>query len=157
MIWTCVATHVYAGIEIVSIPALRRASKSLCLGGRSLPEAYGSRRVCLCVCVWVCHSARYCLHFLRHRGTSRTEMCNASLTQCYLESEFWIRDFVVELWRDLLTLTAVASSPESSEEQIPHNRLLYQHNSSICTTNQMATRVKFRERDCQSYTTARAA
>ena len=38
--------------------------------------------------------------------------------------EFWIRGFVVKLWRDLLTLMAVASSPESSKEQIPHNRLL---------------------------------
>ena len=51
-------------------------------------------------------------------------MCKASLTQCYLEIEFWTRDFIVELWHDLLTLTDVASSPESSEEQIPHNRLL---------------------------------
>ena len=38
--------------------------------------------------------------------------------------ESWIRDFIVELWHDLLTVTAVASSPESNEEQIPHNRLL---------------------------------
>ena len=58
----------------------------LCLSGRSPPEAYGSL-VCVCVCVWVCHSARYCSHFLRHRWTLRTEICNASLTQCYLEIE----------------------------------------------------------------------
>ena len=56
-------------------------------------EAYGSRRrVCVCVCVCVCHSAKYCLHFLCHRWTLRTEMC---LTQCYLEIEFWIRDFLL--------------------------------------------------------------
>ena len=36
-------------------------------------------------------------------------MCNANL---------------MELWRDLLTSTAVASNPESSKEQIPHNKLL---------------------------------
>ena len=38
--------------------------------------------------------------------------------------EFVSRDFVVQLWCDLLALTAVASNPECSEEQIPHNRLL---------------------------------
>ena len=38
--------------------------------------------------------------------------------------EFWSISFIVELGRDLLTLTAVASNPESSEEQIPHNKLL---------------------------------
>ena len=38
-------------------------------------------------CVCVCHSARYCSHFLHHRWKLRTEMCNASLTQCYLEIE----------------------------------------------------------------------
>ena len=32
--------------------------------------------------------------------------------------------FVVELWHDLLTLTAVASNPEFSKKQIPHSRLL---------------------------------
>ena len=38
--------------------------------------------------------------------------------------EFWIRSFDVELWHDILTLKAVASNPESSKEEIPHNRLL---------------------------------
>ena len=34
--------------------------------------------------------------------------------------EFWIRGFIVELWRDLLTSRQlVASNPESSIEQIP--------------------------------------
>ena len=53
-------------------------------------------------------------------------MCNASLTQCYLEIDlvnFGLKT-IIELWHDLLTLTAVSSSPESSEEQISHNRLL---------------------------------
>ena len=40
----------------------------------------------------------------------------------YLEikvGEYLISSFIVDLWRDLLTLTAVASNPESSNEQIP--------------------------------------
>ena len=50
--------------------------------------------------------------------------------------EFVSRDFVVQLWCDLLALTAVASNPKCSEEQIPHNRLAaYQHDNSVCTTN----------------------
>ena len=53
--------------------------------------------------------------------------------------EFWIRGFVVELWRDLLTSTAVASNPESSEEQNPSQQTAYQLDSSICTTIQTAT------------------
>ena len=69
-------------------------------------------------------------------------MCKASLTQHYLKMK--LVDF--GLWRDLLTSMAVASNPESSKEQIPYYRLL------IRTKNQMATRVKSRERDCQSYT-----
>ena len=63
------------------------ANRSLCFGGWSPPEAYGSHCVYVCVCEWVCHSTRYCSHFLRNRWTLRTEMCNASLTQCYLEIE----------------------------------------------------------------------
>ena len=43
--------------------------------------------VCVCVSEWVCHSVRYCSHFLCNRWTLRAEMCNASLMQCYLEIE----------------------------------------------------------------------
>ena len=35
-----------------------------------------------------------------------------------------VYSFIVKLWCDLLTLTAVDSNPESSKEQNPHNRLL---------------------------------
>ena len=38
--------------------------------------------------------------------------------------EFWIKGFAVQLWSDLLTLTAVAGNSEFSEEQIPRNRPL---------------------------------
>ena len=55
--------------------------------------------------------------------------------------------FVVKLWRDLLTLMTVASNLESSEEQIPHNRLLV---NITVQSNQLATRVKSREQDCQA-------
>ena len=41
-----------------------------------------------------------------------------------LVNQFWISSFIVELWCDLLNSMAVASNPESSKEQIPHNRLL---------------------------------
>ena len=44
--------------------------------------------------------------------------------QYYLEIEFVSRDFVVQLWCDLLTLMAVVSNPECGEEQIPQNSLL---------------------------------
>ena len=56
--------------------------------------------------------------------------------------------FVVKLWRDLLTLMTVASKLESSEEQIPHNRLLI---NITVQSNQLATLVKSREQDRQSY------
>ena len=46
------------------------------------------RHTVVVVCVAVmCHSTRYCLHFLHNCWILRTEMCNASLTQCYLEIE----------------------------------------------------------------------
>ena len=41
-----------------------------------------------------------------------------------MKGGFWISSFVVKLWHDLLTLTAVTSISESSNEQIPHYRLL---------------------------------
>ena len=47
--------------------------------------------------------------------------------QYCLETElvyFGLEAFVVELWHDVLTLTAVASNPECSEKQISHNGLL---------------------------------
>ena len=46
--------------------------------------------------------------------------------------------FIVELWRDLLTSTAVASNSESNDKQIPHNRLL------INTTVQSVKQIKRR-------------
>ena len=50
----------------------------------------------------------------------------ASLMQYYLELK--LVDFglvaLFELWHDLLTSMAVASNPESSEEQVSHSRLL---------------------------------
>ena len=37
--------------------------------------------------------------------------------------DFFKNKTVFELWRDLLTLTAVVGDPESSEEQAVHNKL----------------------------------
>ena len=85
------------------------------------PEAYSSHRVCLWVSEWVSHSMRdSCLHFLHHRWKLRPKTYNVSLTQQHLEMKWWILDWysssIVELWHDLLTSTAVACNPESSEE-----------------------------------------
>ena len=91
----------------------------------SPPKAYGSRRARAC--------ARVCVSFREILFAFSPQSPNIKdwNVQCKIKAmlywnrigEFWIRDFIVELWRDLLTLT-VASSPESSKEQIPHNRLL---------------------------------
>ena len=94
-----------------------------------------SRLVCVCVCVCVSVSFR--------------EIIKDWNVQCKLIAmlswntigEFWIKDFIVELWRDLLTLTAVASSPESSEEQIPHNRLLI--NMTVQSVQQIRRRTEW--------------
>ena len=51
---------------------------------------------------------------------------------------------------DLLTSTAVASDPESSEKQIPQ-QAAYQHDSSICTTNHTVARVKSEKTRLPSY------
>ena len=53
-------------------------------------------------------------------------MCNASLTQYYLEMKFVDFGLVALLsnYGVICSPLAVASNPESSEEQIPHNRLL---------------------------------
>ena len=92
------------------------------------PEAYGSRRVCLFVSKWVSES--FCE--IAIRISPRALKIKAWNVQCKLNAvlswneigEFWISSFVVKLWRDLLTSMAVASNPEFSEEQIPHDRLL---------------------------------
>ena len=84
--------------------------------------------VCVCVCVCVCVSFREILFAFSPQSLNIKDWN----VQCKLNAmlswnrigEFWIKDSIVELWRDLLTLMAVASSSESSEEQIPHNRLL---------------------------------
>ena len=85
----------------------------LCLGGQSPPEAYGSR----CVCVSV--SFREILfafspHSLNIKDWNVQCKLNAMLSWNRI-GEFWIRDFIVELWHDLLTLTAVASSPAKNK------------------------------------------
>ena len=49
------------------------------------------------------------------------------------------------LWHDLVTSMAVASNPESSEEQVPHNSLLINMTVHFCTKNRVVTRVKSRE------------
>ena len=89
------------------------------------PEAYGSRRVF--VSLWVQSFREKVV-----RISPRALKIKAWNVQCKLNTVlswneiggFWIISFIVELWRDLFTLTAVASNPESSEEQIPYNRLL---------------------------------
>ena len=95
--------------------------------------------------------------------------------QAYRFGEFWSRGFVVELWHELLTSTAVASLVEpdsftmrkpsgparlgccqqliqSLAKKNPLQQATYQHDSSICTMNQTTIRVKLSERDCQRYT-----
>ena len=81
--------------------------------------------VCVCVCVLVIPQES-CLHFLHDHCKLKAETCSASLIQYYLEIELVNCGlvFVVELWHNLLAVTAVTSNPESSEEQILHNRLL---------------------------------
>ena len=51
MIWTRVAMCAYAGIEIISIPATRRVSKSFCMHFRSQRDA---GKLCYA------HSSVYC-------------------------------------------------------------------------------------------------
>ena len=84
--------------------------------------------VIVCVCEWVSESFRE----IAVRISPRALKIKAWNVQCKLNAVlswneiggFWISSFIVELWRDLLTSTAVASNPESSKEQIPHSRLL---------------------------------
>ena len=84
--------------------------------------------VVVCVCEWVNES----FHKIAVRISLWALKIKARNVQCKLNTVlswneiggFWISSFIVELWRDLLTLTVVTSNPEFSKEQIPHNRLL---------------------------------
>ena len=110
------------------------------------PEAYGSH-VCLSV-----HPSVFPSHILHNVWKLSAETGFTSKTQFSWKkywTDFRFEGFVTDLWHDLLSLMAVTSNPESSKE---HKQAAYQHDSSICTTNQMATRVKSRDWDCQSYT-----
>ena len=96
----------------------------LCLGGQN-PEAYTV--VVVCVCKWVGHFARklfaFSLWSLKIKNWNMHCKLNAVLSWNEI-SKFWISSFIVKLWHDLPTSTAVASNPEFIEEQISHNRLL---------------------------------
>ena len=95
--------------------------KILCHMYTMHPHIYasvGGVVVCVCVCVCVFHA-----HF-----SATAKNCNASVSRQYLRSlfcKFQNQCFVVQLWRDLLTLTPVTSVPKSSEDQTVHSRLLF--------------------------------
>ena len=114
---------------------MARLALLLCLGGRSLLEAYGSRRVYECVIPQ--DTVRIFLQSLKIKDWNMQCKLNAMLSWNII-GEFWIKDFIVKLWCDLLTFTAVASSPESSEEQIPHNTLLI--NMTVQSVHQIRRR-----------------
>ena len=121
----------------MQVAIIRLSSLLLWLSGRRPGDIHGSRCV-LCDCEWVISRDSF------HVSPQLLKIKDWNV-QCKLNTkwswnrigEFWIRAFVVELRRDLFTSTAVAAA--------------YQHDSSICTTIQMATSVKSREWDCQSY------
>ena len=97
--------------------------------------------VVLCVCV--------SFREIAVRVSPRSLKIKASNMQCKLIAVlswneiggFWISSFIVELWHDLLTSTAVASNPESSEEQIPHSRLLI--NMTVQSVQQFRRRLEW--------------
>ena len=100
------------------------------------PEAYGSYHVCvyLCVCLYV-----FRMHFSATAKKLSAKNCNASVTQQYLRSLFWLNFRINALlcsyvWRDLLTLMPVMSIPKSSEDRTIHSRLLFN-----CATGQAIT------------------
>ena len=75
--------------------------------------------VVACVCEWVSVSFREVLFAfspwsLNIKGWNVHCKLNAMLSWNRI-GEFWIKDFIVELWRDLLTLTTVFHYPESVE------------------------------------------
>ena len=110
--------------------------------------------VVVCVCKWVIPWESG-FAYLHNREKLRTEMCNASLTQYYLQKrigEFWIRGFVVELLCDLLTLTAVFHYPESFQDKAAHKKTAFKLDNTICTTRQTATVIISWERVCQRFT-----
>ena len=82
--------------------------------------------VVVCVCEWV--SFREILFAfspwsLNIKGWNVQCKLNAMLSWNRI-GEFWIRDFIVQLWRNLLTLTTVFHYPESADKQAAQNRLL---------------------------------
>ena len=63
--------------------------------------------------------------------------------------EFWIRDYCrVMAW--FAHLDGCCQQSRIQQGTNPTQQAAYQHDSSICATNQTVTRVKYGERDCQS-------
>ena len=101
--------------------------------------------VCVCVILW-----DSCSHFLHDRWKLKPKTCNASLTQYYLEMKLVNFGLVA-----LMSSYGMICSPRwqlpaiqsPAKDKFPTTGCL----STIYTTNQMATRVKSRERDCQNY------
>ena len=85
--------------------------------------------VCLCVCA--CFRRKLPELVLRVRWKLSSKICNANLTQYYLEKKLVDFGLVALLWSygmiyiRLLTLTAVFRCLESVEEQPAYNRLLF--------------------------------
>ena len=106
----------------------------LCLGGWS-PEAYGSRRVFVCV-----SAESFPELVLRVHWKLSAETCNASLTQYYFEMK--LVDFGLWLYCGVMAWFAFSCSPwrlfftdcpETIEEQAAYKGLLsFQLVSSIC-------------------------
>ena len=106
---------------------------------------------CMCVCVCVLVIPRdSCSHFLHDRWKLRPETCNASLSQYYLKMKLvdfaWLVALLSSYGMICLSWQQLPAIQRTNFQQLA----AYQHDSSICTTNQNAIGVKSRERDCQS-------
>ena len=111
----------------------------LCLGGWS-PEAYGSRRVFVCVCVCFRRklSGARSPRLLKIKRWNLQRKLNTILSWNEIGG-FWIGDFIVELWRDLRLvahLDGCFSLSGVRRRASCLQRTVFQLGSSICTTRQ---------------------
>ena len=116
-------------------------------------EAYGSCRVCLSVHLSVCLSfkSRF-FTMLEHEVLKLVLQVNTYFSQKKIEQILDLR-LCYRLMAWCVHLNSCCQLSRAQRRTNSSQQAAYQHDSSICTTKQTATRVKSRERDCQSYTT----
>ena len=110
---------------------------------------YGSCLVCVCITRSVLPISRLALKTKRWKLLCKHINMGILLPLIWLDFKFKrVYSRVIGMKRPL-TLTTVASNKQLSEASCPQ-QTTFQHDSSIYTTNQMATWVKSKEQNCQS-------